>query len=165
MHLKHRRCFFMVCLTLTGLTACSEPPKLEALEQRFYPHQATFEALADNACALKSAMNIKFLVYEINGGHKFDEKLRSQFNRLDELLAEIDSVDIVISQDGAPECSLYIGRWSSAFGGSGSYLGYSYQPAKLSEYRPELLEVDGEPHKFHFTKPLASGWYIEYEQY
>ena len=166
MHFNHLRYFFIIGLNLTVLTACTKPPELEELEQGFYQHQATFEALSELACALKSAINTKFLRYQIHGGHQFDENLLSQFNQLDQLLSEIDSEDIVISQDGAPECSLFITQWSSAFGGDGAYIGYSYQPAKISEYQPELSKSDSKPQsEVHFTKPLASGWYIEYEKY
>lgn len=162
----NRQSYFLISfLSLMVLAACAKRPELEDLERGFYQQQAIFEALSETACTLKKALNIKWMLYKIDSTQQVDETLLSQFNRMDQLLSQIGSDHIVIQQMGEAECSLYIEQWSTAFGGNGANLGYSYQPATLAEYRPELYNGPNAEPYIHFTKPLLSGWYIEFSKH
>ena len=156
--------FFTVLMVSVMLFGCSERPDIAELNQHFVTHQSAFNELADTSCKLKSVLNTKFHHYKIDTALEYPEHLANEFLKINTLLKKIDAKGIVIHQDGEPECSLYIPQRSFGFAGGGSDMGYSYQPAKLTEYNPaiHLKENRNFREKIHFTKPLADNWYIEY---
>ena len=156
--------FFIMLLLISMISGCTERPDIDELSQIFTTHRSSFNQLADTGCQLKSMLNTKFHHYKIDTASEYPEHLAEHVLKINTLLHNIDAKSLVIHQDGQPECSLYIRQWSYGFAGDGSYMGFSYQPAALAEYRPaiHLRENRNFREKMHFTKPLADGWYIEY---
>lgn len=163
-----KRLYFLI-ISVFIFTACDKRPEIDALEQHFYQHQAQFENIAEIACSIRSELNTLWLRYEVNSGQQFSDSLFEEFQMLDQLMTKIGAEDIVLQQKGAPDCTLHITQWSSAFAGSGTTIGFSFQPTEIIEYHPDLYDTKGTPQaeqrEIRFTKPLTNGWYIEYHKY
>lgn len=159
---------FIILYTLF-LSACNNRPELNVVEQHFFQHQSEFEAIVDSACAIRSRLDVRWLRYEIHQSHQYDDSIRSELQQLDRLMAATKSPRIIIMQEGETECSLYVGYWSAGFAGSGATLGFSFQPAEVYEYHPNLFNTKGtvetERGEIRFTKPLASDWYLSYHKW
>lgn len=152
---------FLLIACCSLLTGCSKRSDVEELTQRFFQHQDSYNQLAEVSCAVKAKLNTKFFSYNISTTTNYPVDLAPGFEKIDALLSQIDSNHIVFSESN---CALFIETWSFWLSGEGAYIGYSYQPAKLSEYNPAIhLEKNRNfREKIHFTKPLSDGWYVEY---
>ncbi|MDP4537357.1 hypothetical protein Q3O60_14280 [Alkalimonas collagenimarina] len=167
--MNHQNRLYFLIISVLILAACDKRPDIEVLEQRFYQHQTQFEVISKVACSIRSELNTRWLRYEVNSGEQFSDSLSEEFQMLDQLMTKIGAEHIVLQQKGAPGCTLHITQWSSAFAGSGITIGFSFQPTEIIEYHPDLYDTKGTPEverkEIRFTKPLASGWYIEYHKY
>lgn len=147
------------------LAGCGKTPDVDELTQQFSQHQTQFKQLAKMSCEVKASLNTTFHHHKINAPlDDYPEHIANQLQKINTLLKDIDAEAISLSQKGEPECSLFITQWSVWFYGEGAYMGYSYQPAKISDYNPAIHQEDKRDPKapLHFTKALADGWYIEY---
>ncbi|EGM78991.1 hypothetical protein Rhein_0849 [Rheinheimera sp. A13L] len=146
------------------LSSCSERRDVDEMTQHFQLHQDKFKQLAAAACSLKATLNTKFHRYDINTAEQYPAELAPLLKQLDQLLADVDKEDMALLQEGTAECSLIVTEWSSFFAGEGAYMAYSYQPAVIAEFNPDI-HMEGKrstTEKIYFTKALAYGWYIEY---
>ncbi|MDP4537356.1 hypothetical protein Q3O60_14275 [Alkalimonas collagenimarina] len=175
----HNHLYFLMISVLT-LTACDKRPDVEVLEQRFYQHHAQFNALANIACSIKADLNTPYFRYYIHTEMerepylkprleqlKHNPNFQPHLEQLDQLLHQIDVDVIVLQQNDSHECSIFVPEWDISFAGKGTSLSYTYQPAKLADYNADVF-FQGDPDTIensHFTKPLADGWYIEYQKY
>jgi hypothetical protein len=143
------------------LASCGKPADIDELSQHFFEHKKDYIELANISCAVKAELNTKFLNYEVHSGESYPDELRTQFEQIDELLAQVDSDHLVLS---GVNCTLFMESWSWWLAGEGTYMGYSYQPDVITEFNPKIhLQENRNPReKIHFTKALADGWYIEY---
>ena len=146
------------------LSSCSERRDVDEMTQHFQLHQDKFKQLAATACSLKATLNTKFHRYDIDTAEQYPAEVAPLLKQLDQLLEDIDKEDMTLHQDGTAECSVYITEWDFFFAGEGAYMAYSYQPAMIAKFNPEL-HLEGKrsiTEKTYFTKALADGWYIEY---
>ncbi|MBU2394831.1 MAG: hypothetical protein KKH70_15975, partial [Gammaproteobacteria bacterium] len=143
------------------LSSCSERRDVDEMTQHFQLHQDKFKQLAATACSLKATLNTGFHRYWIDTADQYPAEVAPLLKQLDQLLEDIDKEDMTLHQDGTAECSVYITEWDFFFAGEGAYMAYSYQPAVIAKFNPDI-HLEGKrsiTEKIYFTKALADGWY------
>jgi hypothetical protein len=146
------------------LSSCSERRDVDEMTQHFQLHQDKFKQLAVAACSLRATLDTRFHRYYADTAEQYPAEVAPLLKQLDQLLEDIDKEDMTLLQEGTAECSLSVNEWDVFFAGEGSYMVYSYQPAVIAEFNPEIHRKGkrNTTEKIYFTKALADGWYIEY---
>ncbi len=160
---------FLIFCWLFVLYQCSqaaaERSGVPELTPHFFQHRAEFQQLTTLACAVQKQMNSRHKVYKPGTAPEYPMPLAADFAKIDRLIRQIGGESLILQQGADGGCSLLLRQWGFTFAGDSTAMSYSYNPSRLADYIPQLHDLDkhNPQEPVYFTKPLADGWYVEYD--
>ncbi|WP_419571439.1 hypothetical protein [Rheinheimera sp.] len=145
--------------------AAAERSGVPELTPHFFQHRAEFQQLTTLACAVQKQMNTRHEVYKPGTAPEYPMPLAADFAKIDRLIRQIGGGSLILLQGADGGCSLLLLQWGFVFAGDSVEMSYSYNPSRLADYIPELHDLDkhNPQEPVYFTKPLADGWYVQYD--
>ncbi|WP_419571440.1 hypothetical protein [Rheinheimera sp.] len=137
---------------------------LTELSHYYQQHQAEFRQLAQAACAYRARNPGTYLTFEVDFPASYPAEIQPEVDTLKRVLRKMGKTELALPVAPQGGCSLFLLQWFEWRGAGGSHLGFSYQPAQHTEYKPELhdaTELDLTQPLF-YSKTLGNGWVLEY---